>query len=490
MTQQRPNVSPQQASQPQDAPVGVPTAADDETSLMHMLKLAGPMIVITVSFTIMETVDRLMVSRVGTDAFAAIVPAGFVAFVAGGFAMGTMAALNALVSQSLGAGRLRDCSSYYWQMLYMGAAFFAVVVVVTFPAAPLVFRWMRQPPEIIPLEVTYFRILLFAHLPAVINWASGQFYAGIHRPSLVLLPSLVGQAVNVAANYVLIFGKFGAPRLGLAGAAWGTFIGIVAGAVINLAILFGSEMRERFDSRRTLGIDVAKMKDLLRVGLPAGVALTVSVPCWMIILFAFVGRFGTDALAATNAVLSCTNVSVMPVVGMGMALTAAVGKSVGAGRKDMAIRQTTICIRVAIVYMGLVGAGCFIFREPLMRFWSKEPAVIAAGTQIIICAAIYQVFHAARTVYSAALRATGDTLWLAYISAVGALLILGLGGYLTVRLLPGLGYMGPWIAAGVSIAVVGLSNWLRFRSNRWMEIDLFRERVPPVTPDPPAAAVE
>ncbi len=202
---------------------------EDETSLLHMMKLAGPMIVITISFTIMQTVDRLMVSRVGTDAFAAIVPAGFVAFVAGGFAMGTMAALNALVSQSLGAGRLKECASYYWQMVYMGVVFFVLVVVVAYPLAPVVFRWMHQPPEVISLEVTYLRILLFAHVIAVINWASGQFYAGIHRPVLILLPSLAGQVVNVVVNYILIFGKLGAPRMGLVGAALGTFAGIALG---------------------------------------------------------------------------------------------------------------------------------------------------------------------------------------------------------------------------------------------------------------------
>jgi Na+-driven multidrug efflux pump len=114
-----------------------------------------------------------------------------------------------------------------------------------------------------------------------------------------------------------------------------------------------------------------------------------------------------------------------------------------------------------------------------MAFWateSTEPKVIEAGANILICAAAYQVFHAARIIYGGSLRGAGDTVWLAVVSAVGAALILGLGGWLVAKLVPSLEYMGPWIAAAVSIAVVGLANRWRFKSNRWMKIDLFKRR--------------
>ena len=110
----------------------------------------------------------------------------------------------------------------------------------------------------------------------------------------------------------------------------------------------------------------------------------------------------------------------MPIVGISAALTAAVGKTIGRGRKELAVRQTSVCLRVALVYMGLVGICFFVFRNPLMRFWSTDDKVIEAGANILICAAVYQVFHAARTIYSGSLRGAGDTVWLAIISAVGA----------------------------------------------------------------------
>jgi len=448
----------------------------DETSLEYMLKLAAPMVVTTVSFTIMQFVDRFMVSRLGTDALAAILPAGYVSFLPSGLAIGAFASISTFVSQKLGRGDRRACSNYYWQAVYMGLAYFAAVVVVMWPTASWIFKLMGQPPVVIEMEVIYLRIILYAHILAVINWSSGQFFMGIHRPIITMCASLAGQVVNVAANYVLIFGKFGLPAMGIAGAGWGTFIGIAVGAGINLAAVLSSRMNATFHTRHTMGVDFGKMYDLLKVGLPAGFGLMVNVALWGIILVGLVGRFGTEALAATSAALAFTSLSVMPVVGIGTALTAAVGKTIGQGRKDLALKQTSVCLRVALVYMGLVGICFFLFRNALMRFWSSDPKVIEIGSHILICAAIYQAFHAARTIYSGSLRGAGDTLWLAVISAIGAAVILWLGGAIIARLWPSLGALGPWLAATLSIIAVGLANRWRFKSRRWMDIDLFKHR--------------
>ena len=323
--------------------------AIDEASLRYMLKLAAPMVVTTISFTIMQFVDRFMVSRLGTEALAAIWPASLVSFVPGGFAMGALASLNTYVSQSLGRGDRKDCSSYFWQALSMGLIYFVMVFIVMWPAAPWIFKMMGQPPKVLELEVIYLRIMLFAHLIAVVNWSCNQFFIGIHRPIITMCASLCGQVVNVASNYVLIFGKFGFPAMGIAGAGWGTFIGMTVAGCINIFVFLGPGINSVFHSRRTLRIHTGKMLDLLRVGLPAGFALTVNVALWGVILSVLIGRFGKEALAATGAALSYTSLSVMPVVGISMALTAAVGKIIGQGRKDLAVKQTNLCLRIALV---------------------------------------------------------------------------------------------------------------------------------------------
>jgi len=450
--------------------------AVDEASLRYMLKLAAPMVITTISFTIMQFVDRFMVSRLGTNALAAILPSGFVSFLPGAFAIGSLTSLNTFVSQSLGRGDRKDCSNYFWQSLYMGFTYFLFVLVIMWPTAPRIFKILGQPQEVLGLEVIYLRIMLYAHLVAVVNWSSNQFFMGIHKPIITMYASLLGQVVNVVCNYLLIFGKFGFPEMGIAGAGWGTFIGMTVSSFVNVYVFLGGSMNAAFQTRKTLKVNLGKMRDLLKVGLPAGFGLMVNVAFWGVILFGLVGKFGTKALAATSVILSYTNLATMPVVGIGTALTASVGKMIGKGRKDLAIRQTSLCVRIALVYMVIVGICYFIFKNTMMAFWSDDEKVVEIGARILACAAVYQIFHAVGVIYSGALRGAGDTIWLAFISSVSALLILGLGGLLVARYLPVLNVMGPWITATLSIVAVGLANRWRFKSNKWMNIDLFKRR--------------
>jgi Na+-driven multidrug efflux pump len=124
----------------------------------------------------------------------------------------------------------------------------------------------------------------------------------------------------------------------------------------------------------------------------------------------------------------------------------------------------------------LVGLCFFLFRDALITFWSSDERVKEIGVNILICAAIYQVFQATRVIYDGSLRGAGDTMCLAIISAVASVVVLGFGGALIVIFFPSLGSLGPWIAATLSVIVAGIANRWRFKSKRWMKIDLFKRR--------------
>jgi len=448
----------------------------DETSVRYILKLAGPLIISTISFTIMQFVDRFMVSRLGTDALAAVMPAGYIAFIPGGFAAGLFASVGTYVSQSLGRGQKKDCANYCWQGIYIGLAFSFLVVIGVSPASHWIFSSLGHEPGVVEMEVTYFEIMLYANIVTVFVFVGSQFFMGIHRPIITMYAALITQVVNVIANYVLIFGKFGFPEMGIAGAGWGTFIGAAVGGGIRMWVFLGKDINAEFGSRRAMKIDFRRMLDLVKVGFPAGIELMLNVAVWGAILFWLVAQFGKEAQAASSAVLSCAHVSIMPIIGFKLALSAAVGKSIGGNKKEAVVKQTNLCLKIALVYMGLVGICFLLFRESIMAFWSSDDKVIEVGSKILILAAFYQVFHAARAIYSGSLRGAGDTLWLAIVSAAGAVLVLGLGGMVIVKLWPGLGAIGPWIAATLSIIVVGIANYWRFKSDGWRKIDLFKRK--------------
>lgn len=448
--------------------------APDETTLRYMFRLAGPVVVATISFTVMQFIDRIMVSRLGTAPLAAILPAGMVAAVPAFCIMGVFIGLGTFVSQSFGKNRKSQCGAYFWQAIYMGLVLSLLMLAVCWPFAPEIFQVLGHQDDVAALEVIYFRIMLIAQMALIFVWAGLQFFAGIHRPNIVMYSALVAQVVNVIANYVLIFGKFGFPAMGIAGAAWGTVIGVAVNAAIRMAVLLFGDTRNEFHTARIPMPDLRKMGAVLKVGLPAGAEMAVNIGMWGAILFWLVGKFGSQAQAATSAVIACTNLVIVPIAGIKIALTAAVGKSIGSGKSRVAVKQTRLCLRLTLIYTGLAGLGFLLFGRQLMEMWSGDDKVIQIGTGILIFAAVYQLFQAVRMVYSGALRGAGDTLWLAWVSALGAVIILGLGGLIMIRTLPDLGVRGPWTAAALSIVVVGAANRFRFKSGNWKRINLFR----------------
>jgi len=450
--------------------------SEDETSWRFMLKVAGPMVVATVSYTLMQFVDRLMVAHYSKEALAAVLPAGMLGFVPSSFMLGVMTTVNTYVSQCFGRKVYRDCSHYCWQAVYLGLTYTCCTFVVVWPLAPRIFALMSQPESIIPLEVTYLRIMLVGQFVVVFIWATNQFFMGVHRAEVTMITALISQVVNVAANYVLIFGKFGFPEMGIAGAAWGTVIGAAVNAFTRTFWFLGPTTHRQFRSRSTLRLDLGKIWDLLKVGSPAGFAFCVNTAFVGALLFTLIGRFGEDALAATSAVYSCMTVSFMPVVGMGIALTAVVGKSIGRGDKAAATQQTRRTLVVAVMYMGAVGAGFYLFRHGIIRIWGLNRAASALGAKLLICAAVFQIFDAVLITYTGALRGAGDTLWLGFITSIGAILILALGGGVIVVCFPQWGAIGPWVAYTLHIIFAGLANHWRFRSNHWHNIDLFRRQ--------------
>ncbi len=450
---------------------------EHEASLKYMLKLAGPMVATNISFTIMHFIDRLMVSRLGTAELAAIWPAVMVSFLPAGFLLGILTSVNTFVSQCLGRQQYKDCANYCWQSINMGLIYSVITLIIFWPSAEWIFRTMGHPESIIVLEASYLRIMLYCQFLMVFVWSSTQFFMGIHRPIITMWAAFIEQVVNVCCNYILIFGHFGFPKMGLAGAGWGTFIGMFVGSAIRMSAFLTGETNRQYQSRKSFGFDLARIFDLVKIGFPAGLAISLGVASWGTILAALVARFGEQAMAATTSVLACMNVSFMPVVGISTALTAAVGKSIGSQRKELAVKQVKLCVRIALVYMGFIGACFFLFRNPIMKFWSPlDDKVVAAGVNILLIAAVFQLFDAPAIIYIGALRGAGDTVWLAWVSAIGAFLLLGLGGWLMVTFFPQFGPIGPWAAALAEIMFVAGAHHWRFSSSRWMRIDLFKRR--------------
>ena len=203
--------------------------------LREIWRLALPIIASMASATVAGFVDTWFVALVGTAEVAAAMPASISAYTLTAFPLGITQCVSTFAAQSLGRGEPREGAAYAWQGLYLSLAV-GLGAFLLWPAAPSFFASFGHEPEIVALEVMYFRLRLWGVGLSVAIGALNGFFYGMHRPRVPLVAMLIANIANVVFCYILVFGKFGAPAFGLAGAAFAFVLSFVA----QLAVLVGA----------------------------------------------------------------------------------------------------------------------------------------------------------------------------------------------------------------------------------------------------------
>ncbi len=437
----------------------------------EVLSMAGPIMLNMASGTLMHTADFWMISRHSREEMAAASPAGMAVFVFMAFFFGMLSCVNTFVGQSYGAKRFRECSAYTWQALYVALVGGIALLALRFPARGI-FALMGHGEAVQMHEVAYFRIRLLSIFPIVAASALGGFFQAVGKPSIPMISALVANGLNVGMNWVLIFGKLGFPEVGLRGAAIATFIASLVGLAILAAVFLGP-YHARFASRRTWRLDWRRMRQLWRVGWPAGTQSFLDVLSWTIFISIIVGRLGEDVLAASNAVGQITHFAFMPTLGLSIATTALVGRYIGAKRRDLAVKRAYTAIRLGVAYMFTLGAIFMLFPRPLVAVFRDDPEIVRVGARLLMIAALFQAFDAVAIVTSGALRGAGDTRFTMVVSLLFAWFVfVPSAWFLTYRL--GWGAEGAWIAVTLYVLLMAATFLGRFIRGRWKRIDIFR----------------
>ncbi|MGB7161253.1 MAG: MATE family efflux transporter [Tepidisphaeraceae bacterium] len=438
--------------------------------IVELLLLAAPTIAQMASYTVMQFADRWMLAKVGHLEATAAGTAGLAFFCVLGFGFGVLFVVNTLVSQSFGRGEIAVTGRYMWQGVWWGAAF-GTLTLALYPIADALFLRMGHEPAVVVHEAEYLRVLSLAGWAKLATMALGQFLLGLHRPGIVFVGTLLGVFIDFLCNWALIFGNWGFPKLGVAGAAWGTN----AGVFVELIVMAAFVMRPAFaraHGTHDWRLRWAMMRQLLRVGVPAGFQLVCDIAAWTVFMNVIVATFGTPALSANSFAFAYMHVCFMPAVGVGSAVTALVGKYIGMGRPDLAERRAHLGFAVCAVYMVAAGIVLFVWRYELMSIFSSDPEIQRIGALLMLFVAIYQIFDAMFLTYVSALRGAGDTLVPAIVQAGLVWTIVVGGGALAARYAPAYGVVGPWTLATIFAAILGVFLLMRFQRGGWKRIRL------------------
>lgn len=453
-------------------------ASDDRSQrkaeVRNVIFMSIPVVVTFSSRAFMDIADYIMITGLGTgNAQAAILPAQIVMWCYIIIGVGIVSVVNTFAAQALGRGRPHDCSAYAWQTIYI-AAFFGIVGLALRPFLPGLLSLFGHEPIIQSLELAYADVALLTVAPTTIAFGLGWFFVGVHRPWTTMWSAIEANMVNIVVSFVLIYGKLGFEPMGIAGAAWGTLVAVCYRSIRLGLTLIAPRANEEFGSRKTWRPSWRFLKDLLRVGIPCSMQWLCEVVVWAVFVNVLIGsKFGTVHLIATNTAWQYMRLAFMPVVGVGQALTALVGKSIGSGNPQRAMREASLAAKITVVYMGTLSCIYFFKGAALIGFFSQDPEVIRIGANIMICAAVFQLFDGIAISYNSALRGAGDTFVPSVFMIVSNWVIIVGGGFAIVALVPQWESTGAWLAASTLIVVTGFFMWWRWQSKAWMNIDLF-----------------
>jgi MATE family multidrug resistance protein len=322
-------------------------------------------------------------------------------------------------------------------------------------------------------EMDYARVALWSVTPSIITWGLDGFFNGVQRPGISVVAALAGLVSNAVLNYALIFGHWGCPAMGIAGAALATVIGWCLRAAILTAIFLSGAFAREYQTRAAWKPSAHRLGGILRVGGPTSVQWIIDLGAWVVFMTFIMGQYGTAALAATNIGVQYMHVAFMPAVGIGIALTSLVGHAIGQGRPELAVRRATAATILICGYMGAIGLVFWLARIPLMRLLSADPAVIELGAFVLIWAAVFQAFDGLGITFSSALRGAGDTRWPMWAFVICCWGVFIFGGWEVGRKFPALGINGPWMMCTLYIVLLGVALWARFARGKWRKIRLF-----------------
>jgi multidrug resistance protein, MATE family len=319
------------------------------------------------------------------------------------------------VAQYYGAQRTEMIGPAIWQSIFLsiiGGLLFLLLI----PASAPLFNFIDHSANLKPLEIEYFISLTYSAMPAAIVAATSGFFTGLGRSQTVMWINGVGLIANAFLDYALIFGNWGFPALGIAGAGYATALANWASAFYGLYLVWREDRNNAYHFRTNWKWNVDIMSRYIRYGLPSGMQWALEGLAFTVFLI-FVGKManGDAALAASGIAVTIMMLSVLPAMGVAQAVSVLVGQHLGEKKPELAERDTWSGLQVAAMYIVFVGISFVLFPEFYMNWFRNEKNLalwssVSTIVPFILCyVAFFTCFDSMNLVFSFALKGAGDT---------------------------------------------------------------------------------
>ncbi|WP_428303824.1 MATE family efflux transporter [Lacipirellula sp.] len=459
----------------------------------EVLQIAVPMVVTTLSWTLMQFIDSAILMQVSGTAMAAAYQAGIIWFASISLFWGICSYSATFVAQYFGDEQPNKIGPAVWQGAWLALSFSLLVPVAQW-FAPQLFDLFGHEKELARLEALFFQILCYGAPGMLIAQSLECFYSGRGKTWVVMVVDAGAVVVNLILALMLVRGWFGIESWGIDGAAWATVLAQWWRAVSYAVLILLPANRAAFNTA-DFKPDRQLLRRMIRFGGPSGMQMMLDVTGFALFMM-FVAKIGVAEAEATSLAFRVSQVAFMPVWGLGMATAVLVGQKLGEDRPELAQRAARTTLSMSLVYMGVISL-VFVFapRVFLQTFFTHGEAPVAAATEEVSPGAVaaesttaahdepakagveamtsylmrfvaaYNMFDAAVIILVSVLRGAGDTRFVMIVSCFMSAMV-SLGSYLGVNVF-NFNVYGAWWFIAIWVSTLAVIYVLRYRTGKW-----------------------
>ena len=382
----------------------------------YNLRLAAPVMMGMLGHTFVSLVDNIMVGQLGTAELAAVSLGNSFMFIAMSLGIGFSTAITPLVAEADGEGNFASGKSAFKHGLFLCTVLGIAMFLLVWFAKPIMYL-MKQPQEVVELAMPYLDLVAVSLIPLIIFQAFKQFSDGLSMTRYPMYATLIANIVNVILNYVLIFGKFGFPQMGIIGAAIGTLVSRVIMLVYLWWLLLIKEKSRAYVIQIKLFVLESKvLRKIIGIGLPSALQMFFEVAIFTSAIW-LSGILGKNPQAANQIALNLSSMTFMVAMGLSVAATVRVGNQKGLQKFDE-LRRIAFSFFILVIIISSLFALCFMLGNTFLPSlyvnlnnpinYADNMEVISIAAKLMLVAAVFQISDGVQVVVLGALRGLQD----------------------------------------------------------------------------------
>lgn len=431
------------------------------------LALAIPVILAQIGQVTVNLADNMMVGHVGTTELAAASFTINLFHIGMLFGLGITFGLTPLVGQAFNPqhpGRVGG-----WLKNGVLIHFISSILLCLLMSSVVFFMdRMGQSNEVVDAAIPYYLIQVASLIPMMLFFSIRQFFEGAGNTKIAMVITIIANVLNIGLNYIMIYGKFGFPALGLNGAGYATLISrFIMPVIFLLVILKRPSLKVYFEAAKKARFETDKIKRMLSLGLPIGLQMVIEVLAFSLGAI-MLGWISKEALAGHQVAIGLAGMTYLISFGLASGTTIRVSHAYGDRNRQELINSVIASLHIVIAFMSLMGISFVVFRNYLPFLFTSDMEVVKLAAGLLVVGAFFQIFDGVQVVLLGALRGMADVripMYMAFFSYI----VVSLPISYLLAFVFNFGYTGVWIGFvfGLSTAAVLFGLRLKYQLKKF-----------------------